>query len=141
MTSTHASNRPQAGCPALTIFAVRRQTRIVAPSCRATWTKGHSVQSAHVGIAHTAAISHGEHKPHAHFARPAFKSHAFGLALNDIQRRPIRKFQRAEMAGLNLPNAGEHVEQPREVRVAVGMQGEGLHAATIRGSRSIARDI
>lgn len=134
MTSTHASNRPQAGCPSLTIFAVRRQTLVVAPSCRATWTKGHSVQSAQVGVAHMAKISHGQHQPHRHFARPAFQSHAFSLGLDRGQGCAVRKFQGSEMAGLNAGHSGEHVEQPRGVGVAVGMQGKSLHALLVRAA-------
>jgi len=139
MTSTHASNRPQAVCSALMILAVRRQTRVVAPSCRATWTSGHSVQSAQVGVAHMAAISHGEHEPHAHLSWPAFERHPLGLGLDCLQRSAIGKFQRAEVSGINLANTGKHVEQPREVGVAVGMQCQCLHIPTVQDQQSNSR--
>jgi len=76
---------------------------------------------------HIPTIPHGEHEPHRHFPRPPFQDHPLGLSLDHIERCAIRKFQRAEMGGLNLANTGEDVEQPGEAGIAVGMQGEGLH--------------
>jgi len=78
-----------------------------------------------------ATISRRQHEPHAHFPRPSLQGHALGLGLDDLHRRTVGKFQRAEMGGLDSGDSGQNVEQSRVVGVSVRMQGKSLHRATV----------
>ena len=86
---------------------------------------------------HIAVISHREHQAHAHFPRPAFQGHPFGLALEGLQRDTIREFREAGMNNIGQTDLGQHMYEARGLWITKGMKSESWHESTVNGPSSI----